>query len=208
MLKRNAPPLSNTTAVRRAYGRRRWRGSIRANHPATCRRGVGCVSLMTAAVSSTTDGPNARQLSAGGRSICSAAIVRDRSLASITPGTALVAQRRHHRSNCTAIARSLKRQAARVKHTDVGPSKSAASCSRGKLHHEIENFRQASPKPLLHDPCRACSKCHAHKHAKSFVAEANKHCSGIMAVREQYVIRTDAASRSRNIQRRCTMKIT
>ncbi len=56
------------------------------NHPATCRRGVGCVSLMTAAVFSTTDGPHARQLSAGGRSICSAAIGSDRSLASITLG--------------------------------------------------------------------------------------------------------------------------
>ena len=62
-----------------------------------------------------------------GRSICSAAIVRDPSLASITwdcSGCSTAAAS----SNCIATGRSSKRRAVLVKLTDVGPSKLAASC--------------------------------------------------------------------------------
>lgn len=74
LLRRKAQPSSSTTVVRLALGLRRWRGSIQAARRATCQRNVGCASLTTAAAFSMAAGLCARQLSTGGRSICSAAI--------------------------------------------------------------------------------------------------------------------------------------
>jgi hypothetical protein len=61
----------NMTVVRRAFGRRRWRGSTPPGHQVMCHWAGGCASLMTAAGFLMTAGRIVRRRLAGGRSTCS-----------------------------------------------------------------------------------------------------------------------------------------
>src|SRR6516225_8361876 len=94
MPRRNAPPSSNTTAVRLALGQRLSRDSTKPNRLAACRHTVGSVLLTIAAVFSMAAGPTKPRLVDGGRYSCSAVIESSRTMSPIEDyfGRSTVAQ--------------------------------------------------------------------------------------------------------------------